>query len=491
VISLRPAVSADAAAVAVLLRASIEQLCAEDHGGRPEILDPWIGNKTPDNVGRWIAANREGFIVALWGGRIAGAAAISPAGEILLNYVDPAARFNGVSSALLAGVEARARALDVASVYVVSTGTALIFYTSRGYVLEGPARQSASGKKSYPLVRDYKHPDRRAGARLTISIYRSLYVKFSTDIDINRAHQFERDSVHKKGIMMSAATASIGQSPLFAGLDIRPLQPTIGAEIHGIDISQPLTLGQRDAIKAAILEYKVVFFRDQTLDKQGHADFARQFGPLYDYPSATSDTNIVPIHKISAVEAKKRQRGTQPDFIRDGDYYHTDTSWRLVPAWGAVLRAVDLPPVGGDTIWVDANLAYEGLSDELKARLEGLYVVHDFQSSLNELGHHDYPVVAHPAVRTHRETGKKILWVNFSLKPQFLGVELEESHALAVDVLRQYKRPEFQARFSWAPGSVAFWDNRAAVHYAVRNYGDYPRLLERILIADERLYADL
>jgi taurine dioxygenase len=289
---------------------------------------------------------------------------------------------------------------------------------------------------------------------------------------------------------MSTAPDFAALSPSVGGLEIRPLQPTIGAEIHGVDISKPLTLGQRDEIKAAILQYKVVFFRDQVLDKQGHADFARQFGPLYDYPSATSDSNIVPIHKISAVEAKKRQRAAQPDFIKDGDYYHTDTSWRLVPAWGAVLRAVDLPPVGGDTIWVDANLAYEGLSDELKARLETLHVVHDFQFSLNELGH-QYPIVAHPAVRTHRETGKKILWVNFAQRPQFLGVELEESRALAIEVLRQYKRPEFQVRFAWQPGSVAFWDNRAAVHYAVRNYGDYPRLLERILIADERLYADL
>lgn len=284
--------------------------------------------------------------------------------------------------------------------------------------------------------------------------------------------------------------ASTSASIDSATIEVRPLQPTIGAEIHGVNISKPLTDANRDAIKAAILQYKVVFFRDQNLDKQSHADFARHFGPLYDYPSATSDGNIVPIHRISATEAKKFHRGAQPDFIKDGDYYHSDTSWRLVPAWGAVLRAVDLPPVGGDTIWVDANLAYEGLSDELKTRLEGLHVVHDFQDRINQLGH-EYPVVAHPAVRTHRETGKKILWVNYSLKPQFLGVELSESRDLALEVLRQYKRPEFQVRFSWRPGSVAFWDNRAAVHYAVRNYGDYPRLLERILISDARLHADL
>ncbi|MEH3107907.1 MAG: TauD/TfdA family dioxygenase [Sphingomonas fennica] len=289
---------------------------------------------------------------------------------------------------------------------------------------------------------------------------------------------------------MSTAPVHTDELARIAGIEIRPLQPTIGAEIHGLDIARPLSLGQRDAIRQAILDYKVVFFRDQTLDGSSHADFARQFGPLYDYPSATSDDKIVSIHRISAADNRNRARAPQPDYIRNGDYYHTDTSWRLVPAWGAVLRAVDLPPTGGDTIWVDANLAYEGLPDELKARLESLHVTHDFQASLNALGH-DYPIVAHPAVRVHRETGRKILWVNFSLRPQFLGVDPDENRALALAVLHQYKRPEYQVRFTWAPGSVAFWDNRAAVHYAVRNYGDYPRLLERILIADERLYADL
>ncbi len=114
---------------------------------------------------------------------------------------------------------------------------------------------------------------------------------------------------------------------------------------------------------------------------------------------------------------------------------------------------------------MDANLAYEGLSAELKERLEGLHVTHDFREALVGAGH-DYPVVAHPVVRTHRETGQKILWVNFTQRPQILGVELAESRALLDEVLRQYKRPEFQVRFSWRPDSVAFWDNRGAVHYA-------------------------
>lgn len=288
---------------------------------------------------------------------------------------------------------------------------------------------------------------------------------------------------------MSTATATPIHDADLSAIDVRPLQPTIGAEIHGVDIARPLTPAQRDAIRAAVLKYKVVFFRDQQLDNDSHAAFAREFGPLYTHPSTTHDPKVTAIHDIAArdnVRFDKRQSGA----IKAGDAYHSDTSWRLVPTWGAVLRAVDLPPVGGDTVWVDAHLAYQGLSDDLKARLEGLHVTHDFRVALNADGL-DYPIVAHPLVRTHRETGEKILWVNLTQNPQILGVELAESRELIDEVLRQYKRPEFQVRFSWKPGSVAFWDNRAAVHYAVRNYGDYPRLLHRVLIADETLYADL
>lgn len=288
---------------------------------------------------------------------------------------------------------------------------------------------------------------------------------------------------------MSTSAAEILDRDQSDSIIVRPLQPTIGAEIEGVDLSRPLRPVQRDAIRDAVLRYKVVFFRDQHIDNDQHAAFAREFGPLYVHPSTTKDHKIAPLHQISAVEAKTYEKRLHRD-IGPGDAYHSDTSWRLVPTWGAVLRAVTLPDVGGDTIWVDAHLAYQGLPDEVRARLEELHVTHDFREALLGSGH-DYPIVSHPVVRTHRETGEKILWVNFTQKPQILRVELAESRALLDEVLRQYKRPEFQVRFSWRPGSVAFWDNRAAVHYAVKNYSDFPRLLERILIADDPLYADL
>jgi alpha-ketoglutarate-dependent sulfate ester dioxygenase len=277
-----------------------------------------------------------------------------------------------------------------------------------------------------------------------------------------------------------------------ATLTIRPLQPTIGAEISGVDLRNPLSDAARDQIKAAILAYKVVFFRDQFIDQDQHAAFARRFGPLYTHPSTKRSSAEKPsaIHNIAAAEDKQRSARVARQQAEGWDPYHSDTSWRLVPTWGAVLRAVNLPDVGGDTVWVDAGLAYDRLPDEVKDRLQGLHVTHDFRDALAGAGH-DYPIVAHPVVRTHRETGKKILFVNFTEHPWIVGLDSDESRELLSIVLDQYRKPEFQVRFSWRPGSLAFWDNRAAVHYAVRNYGDFPRLLERVLIADEPQYADL
>jgi len=273
-----------------------------------------------------------------------------------------------------------------------------------------------------------------------------------------------------------------------APIGVRPLEPTIGAEISGVDISQPISDQVRDAIKTAILQYKVVFFRDQPLTTDQHAAFAARFGKLYVHPNTKRDEKIANIHKISAEDFAKYDRVKDPTTVEAG--YHTDTSWRLEPTWGAVLRDINLPEVGGDTVWVDAGAAYDGLSEELKQRLEGLHVTHDFRSALQRVGY-DYPIVAHPIVRTHRETGKKILWVNFTQRPHVIGKDLAEGRELLSQVLTAYQKPEYQVRFSWRPNSVAFWDNRAAVHIAVRNYGDFPRVLDRILIADEPQYAEL
>lgn len=269
-------------------------------------------------------------------------------------------------------------------------------------------------------------------------------------------------------------------------ITVTPIHPSIGAEISGVDLRRPLSTQVRDEIKAAILKWKVVFFRDQDITRDQHVAFAREFGTLYPHPTSKGVEGHPEIHRIARADFDPKIYAGK---FKGPSVFHTDTSWRLVPTWGVVLHAVNVPDVGGDTIWTNAEEAYDNLSDELKAKLDGLHATHDFRGSLQRAGK-DYPIVAHPLVRTHPETGAKILWVNISLKPAILGLTQAESDDLIRQIHDEYKRPEYQVRFKWRPHSIAFWDNRAAVHYAIHDYADFPRVMERVVIADQLAYAD-
>ncbi|WP_311968339.1 TauD/TfdA family dioxygenase [Pseudomonas baltica] len=261
-------------------------------------------------------------------------------------------------------------------------------------------------------------------------------------------------------------------------LRVTTLEPTLGAEISGIDLSKPLSPVQRDEVHALLLKHKVIFFRDQHINSAQQIAFAAQFGELYVHPTTQQEDTAKPqAHLILASQAKEAYGDA-----RKGRW-HTDTSWMLKPTYGAVLRAVSLPQLGGDTVWADAGLVYRGLSEELKARIDNLFVTHNFKSSLDKVGY-DYPIIAHPLVRTHPETGEDALFINFSMSPQFIGWSVEESRELVAELLREFSNPEYQVRFKWTPGTVAFWDNRALLHYPVYNYGDFDRVMERVLIAD-------
>lgn len=261
-------------------------------------------------------------------------------------------------------------------------------------------------------------------------------------------------------------------------LEVNILEPTVGAEISGIDLSRPLSPVQRDEVHALLLKHKVIFFRDQHITSEQQIAFAAQFGELYVHPTTQQEDKAKPqAHLILASQAKEAYGDA-----RKGRW-HTDTSWMLTPTYGAVLRAVSLPERGGDTVWADAGLVYRGLSDELKARIDNLYVTHNFKSSLDKVGY-DYPIIAHPLVRTHPETGEDALFINFSMSPQFIGWSVEDSRELVAELLREFSNPEYQVRFKWTPGTVAFWDNRALLHYPVYNYGDFDRVMERVLISD-------
>lgn len=262
-------------------------------------------------------------------------------------------------------------------------------------------------------------------------------------------------------------------------LKVTPLEPTIGAEISGIDLKKSLSPVLRDQLKTLLLQYKVLFFRDQFINAQEQAAFARSFGELYVHPTSKhADAALPEVHQIIAQES----RDLYGDAVKGR--WHSDTSWLLKPTYGAVLRPVSLPEFGGDTIWADSGLVYRGLPDEVKARIDNLYVVHNFKPSLDRVGY-DYPIVSHPLVRTHPETGEEVLFINFSMFPYILGWSPEESAELVAYLLKEFSHPEYQVRFKWQPGSLAFWDNRSSLHYPVTNYGDFPRVMERVLIADQ------
>lgn len=260
-------------------------------------------------------------------------------------------------------------------------------------------------------------------------------------------------------------------------LYVTRLESTIGAEVAGIDLRQPLTEALRDEVRQLLLKHKVLFFRDQAITTEQQIAFAQEFGELYVHPTTQQNDPTRP--QAHLIEAQDERKLYGP---RISGRWHTDTSWLLKPTLGAVLRAVDLPEVGGDTLWADTGAVYRALPDELRAQIDDLYVVHDFKKALDKVGY-DYPILAHPLVRTHPETGEDGLFINFSQNPSVIGWTPEQSKQLIDRLLLEFNKPEHQVRFKWQPGSVAFWDNRSTLHYPVYNYGDYPRRMERVLIA--------
>lgn len=271
----------------------------------------------------------------------------------------------------------------------------------------------------------------------------------------------------------------------FAQFDVRPLSPTIGAELSGIDLSSPLDDSTVCDVREALLKYKVVFFRDQDITRAQHIDFARRFGELEIHPATPKDQENREVLRIAHNAQNKGQENA----------WHSDVTWRPEPSLGSILRAIDLPDVGGDTLFSDMVAAYEGLSDEMKAFCVGLTAVHDIARVFaRRLGkdpkdlHDKYPPQEHPVIRTHPETGERLIYVNTAFTSHIKGLSSEESDWLLKHLFAQAAVPEYQCRFRWAPGSIAFWDNRACQHYAASDYFPNVRIMERVTIAGDRPY---
>ncbi|MBA3940969.1 MAG: taurine dioxygenase [Sphingopyxis sp.] len=271
----------------------------------------------------------------------------------------------------------------------------------------------------------------------------------------------------------------------FARVTVAPLTPAIGAEISGIDLG----IEQDDAviaeIRTALLTHKVVFFRDQFITPAQHIAFARRFGTLEIHPATPKDQ---PDPEVLHIAHGPDSRGRE-------NAWHSDVTWRAEPSLGSILRAVEVPGVGGDTLFADMAAAFRALSPAMQDWCRSLNAVHDIArvfagrlgKSADEL-RAKYPPQVHPVVRTHPETGEQALYVNTAFTSHIEGLSAKESEWLLAHLYAQAAVPEIQCRFHWRPGSIAFWDNRAAQHYAASDYFPAVRRMERVTIAGDRPY---
>jgi len=264
-------------------------------------------------------------------------------------------------------------------------------------------------------------------------------------------------------------------------LSVQPLTPTIGAEIGGVRMNGDVSPEQVEEIRRALLDWKVIFFRDQDVTRDEHVAFGRLFGELEVHPFTPNHPDHPEIVVIHHDENSKRGQND----------WHSDVTWRLEPSDGIIV-----PPVGGDTLFADMNAAWEGLSDEVKEKIDGLEAVHSFVHSFGrgmspeklERMRDQYPDAVHPVVRTHPETGAKSIYVNIAFATRIIGMDDDEGRRLLRDLYRQAQVPEYQCRFRWQENSVAFWDNRGAQHYAAFDYKPHTRRVERVTIAGDRPY---
>lgn len=271
---------------------------------------------------------------------------------------------------------------------------------------------------------------------------------------------------------------------------VAPLTPTIGAEVAGVDLGGDLDDEVLAELRRALLEWKVLFFRDQDLTREEHRAFASRWGELEQHPffrytqPGQTEVDVVTLAKDDATPGYE-------------NIWHHDITWHTTPSFGAVLRAVEVPEVGGDTLWADAAGAYDLLPEDLRGRLDGLEAEHDWRFSfglgmapevIEELAP-VFPPAVHPVVRVHPETGRRGLFVNRIFTQRIVGVDPDESSELLERCFAQYDRPEVQCRFRWTPGAVAFWDNRATLHYASNDYHPRRRVMDRISIVGDRPYG--
>ena len=278
----------------------------------------------------------------------------------------------------------------------------------------------------------------------------------------------------------------------FQTITVSPLSPHLGAEISGVDLSQPLSDVQFEDIRQAFLKHHVIFFRDQQLTPEQHLAFGRRWGTLNIHPYVKGMAGYPEILEIIKEPSEK---------INFGGGWHSDMSFIEEPALGSILHAIEVPEVGGDTLFASQYAAWDALSPGLKTTLEGLRAIHSAAEEYgaggassrkrasmdSEVVGDDVPEYEHPVVRTHPETGRKGLYINPAFTLRFAGWTKKESRPLLEYLFEVCRREPFTCRFRWRPGSLAMWDNRCVWHYALNDYHGQRRHMHRVTVNGDKV----
>jgi len=296
-----------------------------------------------------------------------------------------------------------------------------------------------------------------------------------------------------------AGPAVIDSGSLTRSISVEQLTCAISAELGNVNLG----VASRDKdlaneIRQLLLKHRVVFFREQDITRAEHIAFARHFGELEDHPVVGSDPENAGLVRIYKSKDSPNDRYENA--------WHCDATWREKPPFGCVLRCVECPPVGGDTMWANMVLAYEKLPQQVKDQIAPLRARHSIEPGFGAIMpiekrlalHAQFPPAEHPVVRTHPETGEKILFVN-SFTTHFTNFHTPDNVRYGQDfvqggsgllqyLISQASIPEYQVRFRWKPNSVAMWDNRTTQHYAVMDYPPCDRKMERAGIMGDATY---
>ncbi len=281
-------------------------------------------------------------------------------------------------------------------------------------------------------------------------------------------------------------------------LDVRPLSRTIGAEIRGVDLRQPLGPEATTAVRNLLLEHKVIFFPGQHLEPAEHVALARAFGePTPAHPVIPGVPGFPELFEIDYALARtffpEEGEGTNVSLG-----WHTDVTFVEKPPMGSLLNAIVIPPSGGDTLWADQQAAFDALSPTFQQFLSTLTAVHSGAERFGKLlalrkeqrdegGEWEgeevtLAPVEHPLVRTHPETGRRSLFVNLGFTRSIKGLSRQESDLLLEFLYTHSTRPEFTVRYHWSAGDLAFWDNRVTQHAVISDFGEQHRVIQRVTL---------